>query len=359
MNKEIQHIISKIVDKATEGDYIYRGEPKCYEKVSSSLWRECKKEVGEAFFNVKYIEKAMLADAKQHIGESSQALNEFFSVFPGVEEENTDESSDFETLTKIQHYGGKTNLIDFTTDYLIALFFACNGKPRKDGRVILQRIEKIIKMIEIPQNPRHRVIVQKSVFVRPPKGFIQPCEQDIVKIPANLKKPMLEHLRKYHNISTETIYNDLHGFIKNQSIHQKAYTAYYIGFNLLEEKNYDLAITHFNTAIERNPYFALAYFSRGLAFYRKDRLRCACADFTYMIEKCPQFHIALFGRGLVYLRLKEWDNAKDDLIDPRNRKEHIIQWFRAEHESVGAFEEKYDIQLPPEIAGILTPNPPE
>ena len=253
----------------------------------------------------------------------------------------------------------KTNLIDFTTDCFIALFFACDGNPRKDGRVILQKIREITNIIEAPQNPRHRVIVQKSVFVRPPKGFIEPCEDDIVKIPAKLKKTILEHLHKYHNISTETIYNDLHGFIKNQSLHQKAYTECYIGLNFLEEKNYDCAIVHFNKAIERNPYFPVAYFSRGVAFYRKDCLRCACADFTYMIEKCPQFGIALSGRGLTYLRLKEWDNAKADLIDSRNRKEHIIQWFCAEHESVDAFEEKYDIQLPPEITGILTPNPLE
>ena len=357
MNKDIQRIISKIMDKSAEGDYIYRGEPKCYEKVSSSLWRECKKEMGEALFSVKYIEKGMLSDAKQHIGELSQGLNEFLSVFPGVDGEDADESSDFEILTEIQHYGGKTNLIDFTTDYFIALFFACDGKPRKDGRVILQKVKEITKVIEVPQNPRHRVIVQKSVFVRPPKGFIEPCEADIVRIPANLKKNILEHLRKYHNISTETIYNDLHGFIKNQSIHQKAYTECYIGLSLLlEEKKYDLAITHFNTAIERNPYFPLAYFSRGIAFYRKDCLRCACADFTYMIEKCPQFPIALSGRGLVYLRLKEWDNAKADLIDPRNRKEHIIKWFRAEHKSVDAFEKRYSIQLPAEIARMLTPS---
>ena len=31
------------------------------------------------------------------------------------------EKDDFEILTQLQHYGGKTNLIDFTTDYLIAL----------------------------------------------------------------------------------------------------------------------------------------------------------------------------------------------------------------------------------------------
>ena len=36
----ILEIIGKIVKISAEGDYIYRGEPECYEKVSSNLWRE-------------------------------------------------------------------------------------------------------------------------------------------------------------------------------------------------------------------------------------------------------------------------------------------------------------------------------
>ena len=53
--------------------------------------------------------------------------------------EDIDETTDFEILTEIQHYGGKTNLIDFTTDYFIALFFACDGHHDKKGRIILQK----------------------------------------------------------------------------------------------------------------------------------------------------------------------------------------------------------------------------
>ena len=52
------------------------------------------------------------------------------------------ETVDFEILTEIQHYGGKTNLIDFTTDYLIALFFACDGHHDKEGRIIMQKTKR-------------------------------------------------------------------------------------------------------------------------------------------------------------------------------------------------------------------------
>ena len=42
----ILEIIGRIAETTAGGDYIYRGEPQHYEKVSSSLWRECRKEIG-------------------------------------------------------------------------------------------------------------------------------------------------------------------------------------------------------------------------------------------------------------------------------------------------------------------------
>ena len=36
----ILEIIGKIVKISTDGDYIYRGEQECYEKVCSNLYRE-------------------------------------------------------------------------------------------------------------------------------------------------------------------------------------------------------------------------------------------------------------------------------------------------------------------------------
>ena len=36
---ELFRIINKIVAISADGDYIYRGEPKCYPKISSTLYR--------------------------------------------------------------------------------------------------------------------------------------------------------------------------------------------------------------------------------------------------------------------------------------------------------------------------------
>ena len=200
----ILEIIGRMAETTADGDFIYRGEPQHYEKVSSSLWRECRKVLETEEFDIEAIQKRMLEASKDY----------------------THEEDDFEILTELQHYGGHTNLIDFTTDNHIALFFACDGSPDKPSRIILfQRTEEINEEYKIrePQNPRNRVIAQKSIFVQPPKGFLDSKKYEVIDIPQSLKEPMLDHLQKQHGISTQTVYNDLHGFIRNQSIHQKTY----------------------------------------------------------------------------------------------------------------------------------------
>ena len=217
LNRSLE-IIGRIAETTADGDFIYRGEPQHYEKVSSSLWRECRKVLETEEFDIEAIQKRMLEASKDY----------------------THEEDDFEILTELQHYGGHTNLIDFTTDNHIALFFACDGSPDKPSRIILfQRTEEINEEYKIrePQNPRNRVIAQKSIFVQPPKGFLDSKKYEVIDIPQSLKEPMLDHLQKQHGISTQTVYNDLHGFIRNQSIHQKTYIE---GFRVATQPKEDV-----------------------------------------------------------------------------------------------------------------------
>ena len=202
----ILEVIGKIVETTTNGDFIYRGEPEHFEeepyygKVSSNLWRKCQKEIGSEEFDVEAIQDQMLKITKDY----------------------THEEDEFEILTELQHYEGHTNLIDFTTDSHIALFFACDGSLGKSGRIIsLERTEEIKDYIKPPRNPQNRIIAQKSVFARPPHGFLQPIQYTVIDIPGLLKEPMLDHLQKHHGISTQTVYNDLHGYIRNQDTHLK------------------------------------------------------------------------------------------------------------------------------------------
>ena len=207
----VDEILQKMEEKADTGEYIYRGESKHFETVSSNLYRvflEHKDfDVEAEQLDIEVVQKGMLEEAKKYLRTTG---------------------SDCELLVEIQHYGGKTNLIDFTTDCFVALFFACEQFASEDGRIICQGKELPSPSIKESPEPINRVIAQSSVFVRPPEGFIKPDDNDIINIPSEIKLPMLEYLQEVHDISIETIYNDIHGFIRYQKDNMESYVAFYM-----------------------------------------------------------------------------------------------------------------------------------
>lgn len=210
--RTVDGILRKLKEKSDIGEYLYRGEPEHYQekpyfgKVSSNLYRvfleDEEIEVEDDQFEIEAIQAEMLDIANHFIRKTY---------------------SEIECLAEIQHYGGKTNLIDFSEDYLIALYMACNSSLKENGRVITQRIDSIDTYIKDPFEPMNRIIAQKSVLVRHPDGFIQPNDDDVINIPALLKKPIQNYLKKAHGIYTESVYNDVHGFIRHQSLKLETY----------------------------------------------------------------------------------------------------------------------------------------
>ena len=411
---DIRSIISQIEEKSADEDYIYRGEPEHYEKISSNLYRQYA-EIEVDGFNIEIVQGEILAEAEAYSPETDDPLD---------------------ILTQIQHYGGKTNLIDFTTDYLVALFFACDSSEslKKDGRVILlPKTEELTNWIEEPRNPRHRVIAQKSVFVQHPKGFFNPDDLIIVNIPADLKLSLLEHLQKYHDLSTNKIYNDLHGFITNQSIHESAYTEFHRGlsyhikgdqaenpeekqeayqkailhytkalelkpdipegynnrgnayrdkgeidkaikdYNMaiesdshdavpynnrgvvyLNDSELDKAIRDFSKSIECDPEDANAYNNLGVTYFEKGDIDKAIKEYSVAIELNPEYADAYRNRGMALLHLKEWEKAKEDLAIALEMRIDIVTLFYRTYESMAKFEKENDVKLPEDIAAMLT-----
>ena len=363
----VEDIIRIIQKKTAYGDYLFRGERQYnYDKVSSKLYRDFD-DIDAKEFDIEVVQKEMLNGAKKHTGHLPYTEHLPMGFQPtlagelGVKEEDT-VLIDFEILTEIQHYGGKTNLIDFTTDYCIALFFACDGHHNKDGRLILLKTQNIKDMIRYPKEPRHRVVAQKSVFIRPPKGYIEQHEYDIVAIPAKLKKATLQYLRKYHGIFTETIYNDLHGFIKNQDIHQSANTHLYRGRACSQQEQYRDAIEHYTKAIELNPDFLEVYYNRSFAFFIKKDYVKAMADFDYTIQYNPHNTIVLIAhiyKGFAALHMQEWEKAKSEFEAANGfegAKKSSANLFYLMYQSVSDFEQEYNVKLPADFAEMLTPT---
>ena len=288
--------IAEIAEKSADDDYIYRGEPECYEKVSSSLYREYPHTEGIRF-DIANFQKASLEEAKAYISET----------------DDIDETDDIGILTELQHFGGKTNLIDFTEDYLIALFFACDGSHDKEGKVILLKRESDDYAIRKPRRTINRVESQKSVFVESSTGFVEP--DGVVTIPMDLKFPMLHYLEKYHRISIATIYNDLHGFIR-----RSAYIEFLKGLTNQRKadeaktrdkkhKHYENAVRHYTEALKLKPDFAGAYNNRGNVHSDKGELNNAIQDFNTAIELSPELAEAYNNRGNVHSGKGELDAA--------------------------------------------------
>ena len=304
---EIKKKISEIEEHSVNGEYIYRGEPEYHKKhpycgkVSSNLWREL--EVVKAkYTDIKTVQAEIVAAARAHYKDGTEEC---------------------EILTDLQHYGGKTNLIDFTTDYNVALFFACYGSPGEDGRVVLLRETETTKeMIRRPLTPESRVRAQKSVLVEPPRGYIED-KYELVCIPKDLKLRILQYLQTNLGIDLKVIYGDIHGFIRSQNAYWMAYREFYNGFisqnhaekaKSIDEKQIALekAIKYYTNALQLNLQQPAVYYNLGLVHYSKQEYDRAVDDFTKATRLKPDYAEAYNSRGVVYQINGDDDRAIKD-----------------------------------------------
>lgn len=141
-------------------------------------------------------------------------------------------------LTDLQHYGGMTTLVDFTHNLYAALFFACQNNKTDGYLYALNKAacaalpygaEKIAdhfggatpnNCLIFPAQKHPRVIFQNSVLVRAKHGFINTLASDNIvepiEIPRAMKEPILDYIEEFMNITAQTIYNDMHGYIHHQ-----------------------------------------------------------------------------------------------------------------------------------------------
>lgn len=294
---DIHKIFQEIEEKSKHGDYIYRGEPKCYENVSSRLWRKFAKYSEDC--DVTEIQEELFLDVKRHVAVPSDQK--------------------MRALSEIQHYGGDTNLIDFTKNYLIALFFACEQQADEDGRVILQNRDKKPGLIVEPDIPQalardfqHRIEVQKSVFVHKPEGFFIPEEYNVVTIFSHQKKDIMSYLQKYHNISISTVYNDLHGYIKYQDFHGGGYTQFHAGVASMSKRNYEMAVEHFTRALNKDFSLIYAHCHRGDAYHLLGQYDKAINDYSAASKLDPTGAWIYSRRAVAYAMKNEDDMALED-----------------------------------------------
>jgi tetratricopeptide (TPR) repeat protein len=102
-----------------------------------------------------------------------------------------------------------------------------------------------------------------------------------------------------------------------------AKTCYDSGIKHLEKKEYDLAISDFNKALEIYPVSAATYNNRGFAYAKKGRYDLAISDFTKALKIEPNGPQPYYNRGLTYVIKGQFEIALLDLnkclnLDPIN-----------------------------------------
>ena len=384
----------EVMEKSLGRDILYRGEPEHHNeepffgKVSSTLYRINPDGFDSEQFDLSEIQKDNLQEVRNYTHEHQK--------------------TDFEILTELQHYGNPTNLIDFTTDYNIALYFACDGSHDKDGRVILLRRTKETDEryhIEKPQGPQNRVIAQKSIFAQPANGYIDFEDVSVISVPSNLKQWILIHLHRFQDICTQSIYNDIHGYIRHRtqptlneavpyharanrakelavaksradeernSLLQQAINSYikaiqyapydaktYVdqGQCYVEMHEHDLAMEAFCKAVFLRPDYAPAYCCRAILYLDKGDYENVMENFNKAIELDPDgVNQIYYSRGTVWLMLSEWNKAKSDFLVAQEKGKDISSTFCKDYISVKDFQQRFRVQLPPDIVMMLQPR---
>ena len=357
----VKEIIGKIVAKSSGGNFIYRGESKCYEKVSSGLYRVYSSRVGirdkDIPGAIQESVEEILSDAKAYLGETDYAKilarlecgMKDAKVAPGLKpilasaQASLGKSTDFKILASLQHYGLKTNLIDFTTNPFVALFFACNSSFDEDGRIIVLKRQstKDFCIKEAPPIIRHAVS-QRSILVEARKGFIKRGHYEVIRIDKCLKLDVQKYLEESYGISTKGVYGDIHGFIRTSDIYPDPYRKLLDGQdcynNAFETKKpeerlqgYKKAIEIFTGILDSKRDLPEAYLNRGWVhfllgeYYDKQNdaseedtvdshgfYHKAVKDCTEAINQDCDYGEAYATRGKAYNSMREFQRALED-----------------------------------------------
>lgn len=159
----------KEINKLANKEYFYRGENRWFPFRSPSIYQE----------------KNLLAN-------SSIYYSRLLAELP-----NHDDKTPFEVLSRLQHYGAKTRMLDITSNPLVALFFA-SEEDNEDGYVYVYQSDNL------KFETGHTAIMKAAINFIPNKIIRDFLENENDKVLENL---FLTKLNEEVNIG-EKIYNN-------------------------------------------------------------------------------------------------------------------------------------------------------
>ena len=343
--------VMRRISNATGGKKsIFRGESKISpHPCSSSLYRQLKKE--------NATKGSIPIRLKQRQNKQIERIHRY-------KEEG---DNDLERLMAFQHKGGKTNLIDFAGDKLIALFFACFWNDDEDGQIIVKRRDTFPKTIEKLPLPDDEVVLlkpqktllrakdQRAVLIHTPVGFLPFETRESIVVKAEWKQEILEYLENEHDILYETVFDDMQGAVEEQIREDKrrvttaaaqSMTGLQVFAKPKDNKNIStmehyvrllkspakglyrellsehaaILITHFTEELKQNPIDAVIYFNRALVHHSKPdpNYGQAISDYGRALKLNPSLAGVYNNRGAAYtskpnpdyrLAMRDYDRA--------------------------------------------------
>ena len=312
---------------------IFRGQANCKWPLNSSADRRLQ-EQGTAPSPIEYLAKSLIEPAR----------------LEGYAHRQDKELNDLELLAALQHQGAATCLIDFTFNFHIALWFACQDDTEVGRVFVVNRgdihafeevtpvratdsIERLFQRQFLPDRPilpddqakvyywkpppiENRILVQHSCFI----FSAQPIKEKTYKtldIPKEDKKEIRMLLQKFYGVERQTMFRDFAGFAfshgHDQPLSYKTSDLWFQdGNSHFQRGEYELAIANYEKAIELNSNFAEAYNNRGLANLWLQRYVDAIADCDKAIEIRPQYADAYHTRGNAKAGRNEHTEAIED-----------------------------------------------
>ena len=254
----------------------------------------------------------------------------------GFREQQGKSLSDLELLATLQHHGAATCLIDFTSNPLAALWFACQENQGSSGKVVAMPTDKIDlfstvtyqdleKSIAeflykdklwkwIPSHLSNRIVAQQSVFVFG-QGKIEEAHYKEVRIDGGSKQEIRNELGERFGINEQHLFSDFTGFSLSNA-HDKPYNDYTaddyfsLGMEFHQRGGFQKALDAYDQAIKLNPRGdASVYNNRGNAKYALGDKMGAIADYSKSIELFPHLFTAYYGRGATKGTLGHYQEA--------------------------------------------------